>query len=183
MNMLYDLFSPTKRKNMTLSMYQASIPVLTKTLINLSNILAKGESHAVEKKIDPAVFVQARLYPDMYPLPRQVQIATDVAKGCASRLAGLEPPQYDDTETSFAELQARIAKTIAYLETFSPEQIDGAEKKTVTLKVGGRDKTFEGLPYLLDFVLPNVYFHTATAYAILRHLGVELGKADFLGSH
>jgi hypothetical protein len=168
---------------MTLSMYQASIPVLTRTLTNLANILAKAEAHAAEKKIDPAIFVQARLYPTMYPLPRQVQIATDVAKGCASRLAGLEPPHYEDNESSFAELQARIAKTIAFLETFSPAQIDGTEEKTVTLKVGGREKTFEGLPYLLDFVLPNVYFHTATAYAILRHWGVELGKADFLGSH
>jgi hypothetical protein len=164
-------------------MYQASIPVLTKVLANLAKILEKAEAYATAKKIDPAVFVQARLYPNMYPLSRQVQIATDVAKGCASRLAGLEPPQYEDNETSFAELQARIVKTIAFLETFTPAQIDGTEDKSVTLKVGGREMTFQGLTYLLDFVLPNVYFHTTTAYAILRHWGVELGKADFLGSH
>jgi hypothetical protein len=168
---------------MTISMYQASIPVLTKVLANLARVLEKAEAHATAKKIDPAVFVQARLYPNMYPLSRQVQIATDVAKGCASRLAGLEPPQYEDNETSFAELQARIAKTIAFLETFTPAQIDGTEDKSVTWKGGGRELTFQGLPYLFDFVLPNVFFHTTTAYAILRHWGVELGKADFLGSH
>lgn len=168
---------------MNISMYQASIPVLLKSLANLAAILEKAEAHATDKKIDPAVFVQARLYPDMYPLARQVQIATDVAKGCAARLSGQNPPVYEDTETSFAELQSRIAKTIAFLEAFTPAQIDGTEESTVTLKVGGRERTFKGLPYLLEFVLPNVYFHTATAYAILRHWGVELGKADFLGRH
>jgi hypothetical protein len=164
-------------------MYQASIPVLTKVLANLAGILKKAETHAAQKKIDPAVFVQARLYPDMYPLARQIQIATDVAKGCASRLSGQTPPAYEDNETNFAELQARIAKTIAFLETFTAEQLDGTEEATITLKVGGREVTFKGLRYLLDFVLPNVYFHTTTAYAILRHGGVQLGKADFLGSH
>ena len=168
---------------MSISMYQASIPVLTKILANLAGILDKAEAHATNKKIGPAVFIQARLYPDMYPLARQVQITTDVAKGCAARLSGQTPPAYEDNETSFAELQARIAKTIAFLKTFTPEQIDGTEETTITLKVGGREKTFIGLPYLLEFVLPNVYFHTTTAYAILRHGGVELGKADFLGSH
>lgn len=168
---------------MSLSMYQASIPVLAKTLANLAGILEKAEAHAANKKIDPAVFIQARLYPDMYPLARQVQIATDVAKGCAARLSGQTPPVYEDNEASFAELRGRIAKTVAFLESFTPGQIDGTEDATVTLKVGGRDKTFKGLPYLLEFVLPNVYFHTTTAYAILRHGGVELGKADFLGGH
>lgn len=168
---------------MTISMYHASMPVLTKALKNLSNILEKAEAHAAAKKIDPSVFLQSRLYPDMYPLPRQVQIATDVAKGCGARLAGLEPPKYEDNETSFAELQSRIAKTIAFLETFSPAQIDGSEGKSVTLKVGGSEMSFEGLPYLFDFVLPNVYFHISIAYAILRHGGVELGKRDFLGSY
>jgi hypothetical protein len=168
---------------MNLSMHQASIPVLTKTLANLAGILEKAEAHAANKKIDPAVFIQARLYPDMYSLARQVQIATDVAKGCAARLAGQTPPVYEDNEASFAELQGRIAKTIAFLESFTPEQIDGTEEATVALKVGGREKTFKGQPYLLEFVLPNVYFHTSIAYAILRHGGVELGKADFLGSH
>ena len=168
---------------MSTSMYQASVPVLIRSLSNLAKILEKAETHAAAKKIDPALFVQARLYPDMYPLSRQVQIATDVAKGCASRLAGLEPPAYADDETTFAELQARLAKTIALLETFGPAQIDGTEEKTITLKVGGRERSFQGLPYLLEFVLPNVYFHTSIAYAILRHWGVELGKADFLGAH
>jgi hypothetical protein len=168
---------------MTISMYQASIPVLTKVLRNLAGILEKAEKHAIDKRIDPAVFLQGRLFPDMYPLVRQVQIATDVAKGCPARLSGQTPPSYEDKETSFDELQARIAKTIAFLGTFAPEQIDGIEETTVTFKVGGREKTFKGLPYLLEFVLPNVFFHTTTAYAILRHGGVELGKADFLGSH
>ncbi len=168
---------------MTISMYQASIPVLNKALANLSKVLEKAEAHAAAKKIDPALFVQARLYPNMYPLARQVQIATDVAKGCGARLAGNEPPKYEDNETTFAELQARIAKTIAFLETVTPSQIDGTEEKTVTLLVGGREWNFQGLSYLFDFVLPNVYFHTTTTYAILRHWGVELGKADFLGGH
>ncbi len=168
---------------MTISMYQASIPVLNKALANLSKVLEKAEAHAAAKKIDPALFVQARLYPNMYPLARQVQIATDVAKGCGARLAGNEPPKYEDNETTFAELQTRIAKTIAFLETVTPSQIDGTEEKTVTLLVGGREWNFQGLSYLFDFVLPNVYFHTTTTYAILRHWGVELGKADFLGGH
>lgn len=168
---------------MSISMYQASIPVLIKVLGNLAKILEKAEAHAANRKIDPTVFVQGRLYPDMYPLARQIQIATDVAKGCASRLSGQTPPSYEDNETSFTDLQGRIARTIAHLQTFTAEQIDGTEESTITLKVGGRGKTFKGLPYLLEFVLPNVYFHTTTAYAILRHGGVELGKADFLGAH
>ena len=168
---------------MTISMYHASIPVLNKALANLSKVLEKAEAHAAAKKIDPAVLVQARLYPNMYPLARQVQIATDVAKGCGARLAGNEPPKFEDNETTFVELQARIAKTLAFLETVTPSQIDGTEEKTVTLLVGGREWTFQGLSYLFDFVLPNVYFHTTTTYAILRHWGVELGKADFLGGH
>ena len=168
---------------MSISMYQASIPVLNGVLANLSKILEKAEAHAAEKKIAPEVFVQARLYPNMYPLVRQVQIATDVAKGCGARLAGQEPPKFEDNETTFAELQSRIAKTVAFLESFTPAQIDGTEEKMVNLKVGGYEKTFLGLPYLFEFVLPNVYFHTTTTYAILRHWGVELGKADFLGSH
>lgn len=168
---------------MTISMYEASIPVLIKVLGNLAGILEKAEAHAAAKKIDPSVFLQARLYPDMYPLVRQVQIAADIAKGCASRLAGQTPPQFEDDETSFAELQARIAKTIGLLKAATPEAINGTEESTVTLTVGRRELSFQGLSYLCDFVLPNVYFHTTTAYAILRHWGVELGKADFLGSH
>ena len=168
---------------MKISMYQASIPVLTKTLGNLEKILGKAEAHAADHKIDPAVFVQARLYPNMYPLARQIQIATDVAKGCPARLAGQEPPKYADDETSLAELRVRIAKTIAFLETFTPAQIDGSDEHEIRFIAGGHERKFDGLSYLFDFVLPNVYFHVTTTYAILRHWGVELGKADFLGSH
>ncbi len=168
---------------MNISMYEASIPVLIKALGNLAGILAKAEAHAAARNIEPSVFLQARLYPDMYPLVRQVQIATDVAKGCASRLAGETPPRFEDEETSFAQLQDRIARTIALLRAVDPDRINGTEDAVVKLTVGGRDRTFQGLPYLFGFVLPNVYFHIATAYAILRHWGVELGKADFLGDH
>lgn len=167
---------------MTISMYDLSIPVLTRAIRNLGAVLRKAEAHATARKIDPAVFLAARLYPDMYPLVRQVQIATDVAKGCASRLAGTTPPRFEDNETTFAELHERIARTLALLEAAEPERINGTEDATVNLSVGGRDLSFQGLPYLMEFVLPNVYFHSTTAYAILRHWGVELGKMDFLGS-
>jgi uncharacterized protein len=167
---------------MSLTIYQASVPVLVHTLGNLSKILDKALAHAEAKKIDPAVFVNARLAPDMYPLSKQIQIATDIAKGCAARLAGIDVPSYEDNETTFSDLQARIAKTIAFLQSVSAEQIDGSEDRTVTLKLRGNDVNFIGQPYLLYFVLPNVYFHVTTAYAILRHNGVELGKMDFIGS-
>jgi len=166
---------------MTISMYKASIPVFVHMLGNLSVILGKGAAHAESKKIDPAVLLSSRLYPDMFALARQVQIATDMTKGCAARLAGQDPPSYEDNEASFAELKARIDKTIAFLKTFEPEQIDGTEEKTVQLKVGGQPMTFQGLPYLQHYVLPNLYFHTTTAYNILRHCGVDLGKKDYLG--
>jgi hypothetical protein len=162
--------------------YLATIPTIIRSLTNLRTILEKADAHAESKKIDPSVLINARLYPDMYPLSRQVQIATDVAKGGASRLAGLEPPKYDDTETSFADLFARLDKTIALLASFQPEQYDDAEKTIIVLPMHDKTVTFEGLPYLLDFVLPNVYFHVTTAYAILRHNGVELSKQDFLGN-
>jgi len=162
-------------------MYKASIPVFVHMLGNLSVILGKGAAHAESKKIDPAVLLSSRLYPDMFALARQVQIATDMTKGCAARLAGQDPPSYEDNEASFAELKARIDKTIAFLKTFEPEQIDGTEEKTVQLKVGGQPMTFQGLPYLQHYVLPNLYFHTTTAYNILRHCGVDLGKKDYLG--
>lgn len=167
---------------MTLSMYQASIPVFIRGLNNFAAILKKGEDYAVAKKIDPSVFVNARLAPDMFPLSRQVQIATDVVKGGGARLAGVDVPSFADEETTFAELQARIAKTIAFLETLKPAQIDGSENKPVTLKVGGRELQFTGQVYLLSFVLLNLYFHTTVAYSILRHNGVDVGKMDFLGN-
>ena len=167
---------------MSLTMYQASIPVFIHMLGNLSKILDKAAAHAEAKKIDPAVFINARLAPDMYPLSRQVQIATDMAKGCAARLSGIEIPSYADTESTFPELQARIAKTVAFLQSVSAEQIDGSEEKTITLKLHGREIVFLGQPYLLNYVLPNVYFHITVAYAILRHNGLEIGKRDFIGN-
>jgi hypothetical protein len=166
---------------MSISMYLASVPPIIRTLTNLKAVLEKAAAHVETKKIAPSVLINARLYPDMFPLSRQVQIATDNAKGAVSRLAGLEPPKYEDNESTFAELTARINKTIALLETFKPGQIDGSEDKTITLPTHDKILTFKGQSYLLDFVLPNIYFHVTTAYAILRHNGVEIGKQDFLG--
>jgi uncharacterized protein len=166
---------------MSISMYQASVPPIIRTLTNLRAILEKAAAHAEARKIDPSVLVNARLYPNMYPLSRQVQIATDMAKGGASRLAGKEIPKYEDYESTFPELIARLEKTIALLEAFKPDEIDGSEEKAITLQLHDRTLTFKGQPYLLDYVLPNVYFHATTAYAILRHNGVEVGKKDFLG--
>jgi uncharacterized protein len=168
---------------MSLDMYQASIPVFVRMLDNLSSILDKGAAFAEAKKIDPSVLITARLAPDMFPLSRQVQIATDMVKGCAARLAGLEVPSYEDNETTFVELQARIAKTVTFLQSVSAEQINGSEGRTVTLKIRGKEIDFQGQPYLLHFVLPNLYFHITTTYAILRHNGVELGKMDFIGNY
>jgi len=166
---------------MALSMYQASVPVFIHGLNNLSAILTKAETHATAKKIDPSVLVNARLYPDMFPLARQVQIACDIVKGGVARLAGLEVPSFPDTETTFLELQQRIQKTIAFIQSATPQQIDGSETKTISLKVGGKEMSFEGHAYLLRFVNPNLYFHISIVYAILRHNGLEIGKADFLG--
>jgi hypothetical protein len=166
---------------MALSMYQASVPVLIRTLSNLIVVLEKGEAHAQIKNIEQSVLINSRLYPDMFPLTKQVQIATDNAKGCAARLAGVEPPKYEDNEASFGDLIARVKNTIAFLETFKPAQIDGSEQRPVTLAMRSGSLHFEGQPYLLHFVLPNLYFHVVTAYDILRHSGVELGKMDFLG--
>ncbi|MDB5985825.1 MAG: hypothetical protein JWR16_878 [Nevskia sp.] len=166
---------------MTISMYETSVGSFVRVLNNLSAVLAKGAAHAETKKIDPAVLLSCRLYPDMFPLTRQVQIATDGAKGCVARLAGVEPPSFPDNESSFAELEARIRKTIDYVQSFKPEQINGSEARAVTLKLRNGEMNFEGLPYLLGFVLPNLYFHASTTYNILRHNGVELGKMDFLG--
>ena len=167
---------------MKMTMYQASLPIFVRMLHNLEAILAKGAAYAEAREIDPEVLVEARLYPDMFPLARQVQIATDVVKGCAARLAGQEPPKFEDNEASFPELAERLAKTIAFLETFKPEQIDGSEDKQITLHLRSRDLELDGYTYLTGFVTPNLYFHVTTAYDILRHNGVELGKADFIGS-
>jgi hypothetical protein len=168
---------------MSLSMYQASIPTFIRSLDNLAAILAKAAAYAETKAIDPSVLINARLAPDMFPLSRQIQIATDGVKGCAARLAGIEVPSYPDTETTFPELQARIAKTMAFLKSVTAAQIDGSEERTINLKVGGRDLSFQGQTYLLNFVIPNLYFHVTTAYGILRHNGLDIGKKDFLGSY
>lgn len=166
---------------MSLTMYSAFIPVAIRTLQNLSAILAKGAAHCEARKIDPNAFLSARLYPDMFPLSRQVQIASDTAKGAAARLAGIEIPRYEDNETTFAELQARLDKTVAFLKTIQPAQIDGKEDADIVLSFPTRTFEFKGQAYLTGWVLPNLYFHTTTAYALLRHGGVELGKADYLG--
>ncbi len=168
---------------MSLTMYQASIPNFIRMLGNLSSILNKAVDQIEAKKIDPAVFINARLAPDMYPLSRQIQIATDMAKGCAARLAGIDVPSYEDNETTFAELQSRIAKTIDFLRSINPEQIDGSEERKVTLKLRSNEISFLGQPYLLNFVIPNFYFHITTAYAILRHNGVDIGKMDYVGNY
>jgi hypothetical protein len=167
---------------MSLSMFHASIPVFTRQLASLSAILKKAEAHAEARKIDPSVFINARLAPDMFPLSRQVQSASDSAKGCAARLAGVEVPSYADTETTFPELQARITKTVAFLQSLGQELIDGSEERAIVLKLRGQETRFTGQYYLLNFALPNFFFHAVTAYDILRHNGVEIGKQDFLGS-
>lgn len=166
---------------MTISMYQASVPVFIRTLNNLVGILEKGAKYAETKKIEPSVLVNSRLYPDMFPLFKQVQIASDIAKRGAAELAGVEAPKFEDNETTFPELIDRIQKTISYLDTFKSEQIDGSEERTITLQMRDNTLSFQGMPFLLYFVLPNVYFHVTTAYDILRHCGVEVGKQDFLG--
>jgi len=167
---------------MPLSMYQASIPTFIHGLNNLSAILTKAVAYAESKKIEPSVLINARLAPDMFPLVRQVQIASDIVKGGAARLAAIAVPSYADTEVTFPELQERIAKTIAFLQTIQAEQIDGGEERPINLKVGGNEMRFHGQAYLLYFVIPNFYFHITTAYAILRHNGVNIGKTDFLGN-
>jgi hypothetical protein len=167
---------------MAISMYQASAPRFAQLLKNLSAILGKAQAHCEARKIDPLVLTSSRLYPDMYALARQVQIACDSAKGAVARLAGVEVPKHEDSEQTFAELQARIAKTLDFIATVKAAQIDGSEEKEIVLKLRGNDVPFKGMTYLLAFAWPNFYFHAVTAYGILRHSGVELGKSDFLGA-
>ncbi|AYH42901.1 DUF1993 domain-containing protein [Azoarcus sp. DN11] len=166
---------------MTISMYQASAPRFVHMLGSLATILRKAEEQAAARKFDPAVLLAVRLYPDMFPLVRQVQIACDNAKGPVARLAGLEPPKHEDTEQSFADLQARITRTIDFIASVAANQIDGSEDRDILLKAGPQELHFKGLQYLLSFALPNFYFHVVTAYDILRHNGIELGKRDYLG--
>jgi hypothetical protein len=167
---------------MTTSMYQVSAPRFVNMLKNLSAILDKGQAYAEAKKIEPTVLTSFRLFPDMLPLTRQVQIACDSAKGAMARLAGVEIPKNEDTEQTFPDLKARIATTIAFIETFKPAQIDGTEDKDIVLKTRGKDTTFKGAQFLLGFAYPNFYFHVTTTYNMLRHNGVEIGKWDFLGT-
>jgi uncharacterized protein len=166
---------------MTISMYQASVPAFVRALNNLAAILEKGAAHAQARKIDEAVLLGSRLFPDMLPLARQVHLASDTAKSGAGRLAGVEFPAYEDNEATFQELLQRIRNTVTYLQTLRPEQIDGSEDKTVSWQSRNNTKSMQGLPYLMNHLLPNVHFHVTTAYAILRHNGVEIGKKDFLG--
>jgi uncharacterized protein len=167
---------------MAISMYQASVPGFIRTLDAVSAILDKAVEHASQRKIEPAVLLNARLFPDMFPFVRQVQLTCDFAKGASARLAGIENPKFADTEASFDELKARIAKTVDFVKSLKPAQIDGSEGRDITIPIGGDSMHFKGQPYLLFFVLPNFYFHAATAYDILRHSGIPVGKRDFIGS-
>jgi hypothetical protein len=166
---------------MAISMYQMSVPLFLKMLGNLSAILEKGAAFAEAKKVDPAVLLGYRLAPDMLNLTRQVQIASDHAKRACARLAGVEAPPYEDNEASFADLKARIDKTVAFIKTLEPKQFDGSETREIKLKIGGADRTLSGQTYYLHNALPNFFFHVTTAYAILRHCGVPIGKGDYIG--
>jgi hypothetical protein len=162
-------------------MYSASVPVFTKTLGNMLTWLDKAQAHAQARKFDPAVYLALRLYPDMLPLPAQIRIAGDTAKACAARLAGKEAPVFEDNETTLEQLRDRISKTLAYLETVSAKDIDGSEERDIVIPRGNREpRRFKGEYYLKHFALANFFFHATTLYALLRHSGVELGKADFL---
>ena len=167
---------------MSISMYDFSIPMMTRGLSNMSAVLDKAAAHAAAKKFDPVVLAQTRLYPDMYPLARQVQIACDTAKGAAARLAGIEVPKHEDTETTFAELKARIAKTLDFLKSVNTAQLKDAESRAIEIKFPNGSWKFTGIAYLTDFVLPNFYFHVSMVYALLRKSGVEIGKSDYLGA-
>jgi len=167
---------------MTISMYQVAVPTFLQILTAMSKIIDKASAHAAARKIDQANFLNARLAPDMFNLTRQVQVAADFAKNTVARLAGVEIPKFEDNEKTFEELKARIAKTVDYVKSFKPEQIDGSENRDITLPLGGQPMTFKGQAYLMSFALPNFYFHATAAYAILRHNGLEIGKRDFLGA-
>jgi uncharacterized protein len=167
---------------MIISMYQASVPRFVNILGNLSKILDKAQAHVDAKKLDAGALTTYRLFPDMLPMTTQVQIACDTAKGAVARLAGVEIPVYEDNETTLAELKARIAKTIAFIQTVTPKQIDGSEDKEIVIKRRDKETRDKGMQFLLDTALPNFYFHVTTAYNILRHNGIEIGKRDYLGN-
>ena len=168
---------------MTTYMYKTSVPVFKQLLNSLSTILTKAEAHAIEKKFEPTVLLNARLFPDMFPLIRQVQVAADFAKSVSARLAGVEVPVYDDNEQAFADLQARIGKTLSFIESLTPEQFEGSETREIVLRSGTpKEKKMVGHNYLIHYGLPQFFFHVTTAYAILRHNGLEVGKGDFMGT-
>ena len=167
---------------MAISIYDISIPVFIRGLTNLSTILDKAAAHAAAKKFEPSVLVHTRLYPDMLALKNQVQIACDNVKGAAARLAGVEVPKHEDNEATLEDLKGRIAKTLEFLRSIKPEQLQGAESRAIELKLPNRSLNFTGLTYLTHFVLPNLYFHISIAYALLRSSGVEIGKMDYLGA-
>jgi hypothetical protein len=168
---------------MSLSMYQASVPVMQRRMRQLMGILDKAEAHCTAKKIDPEVMINARLYPDMFPLKRQIQIASDMAKMAAARLSGTEAqaPKWEDNEKSFADLKARLQRSIDYIGSFKPAQIDGTEAKDINLTIGGQPAVLKGQMYLLNHAFAHFNFHCITAYNILRHNGVEIGKGDWVG--
>jgi len=166
---------------MKASMYTMSVPVFRRALGNLSAILDKAAKHAEARKIDPSVLLTARLYPDMFAFTRQVQLTSDFAKGAVARLAGETPPKFEDVEASFPDLKTRIARTLAVLEGYQPGQIDGSEDRAIEIKIPDRTLNFKGLDFLCHWAIPNFFFHETTAYDILRHNGVEVGKWDFLG--
>ena len=167
---------------MAISLYDFSIPALIRGLTNMSAILDKAVAHGAAKKIDSATLAQLRLFPDMHPLSRQVQIACDTAKGAAGRLAGIDIPKHEDTETTLPELKARIAKTLDFLKTITPAQVEGDESRAIEIKFPSGSWKFTAKSYVVDFVLPNFYFHDSMVYALLRKGGVEIGKGDFLGA-
>lgn len=167
---------------MPISMYQTSVPRFINMLGNLSNILDKAQAHVDAKKLDVAALTSYRLFPDMLPMTAQVQIACDTAKSVLGRLAGVEVPAYEDNEKTLADLKARIAKTVAFIQTMTPAQIDGTEDKEIVIKRGDRETRYKGMQFLLGHALPNFYFHVTTAYNILRHNGIEIGKRDYLGN-
>jgi uncharacterized protein len=166
---------------MAISLYDVCIPPLIRGLTNMSAILDKAEAHAAARKFDSIVLAQARLFPDMHPMSRQVQIACDTSKGAAARLAGIEAPKHEDTETTLAELKARIAKTVDFLKTVTAAQVAGDDSRTIELKFPNGSQKFTASDYVNGFVLPNFYFHASMVYALLRKGGVEVGKRDFLG--
>jgi hypothetical protein len=167
---------------MTISMYQVSVPRFINALTNLSSLLDKAQAHVDARKLDELALTSFRLYPDMLPMTKQVQIASDTAKGALARLAGVDIPAYEDNEKTLTELKARIAKTIAFIQTFKPAQIDGTEDKDIVIKRGDKETHYKGMQFLLGHAIPNLYFHVTTTYAILRHNGVEIGKRDYLGN-